>query len=750
MTLRPSIDMETYSEAGFYLDADGKIKGSAPSGKGGLPVVGTPQYACHPSTEILCMSYDMHDWYGLARGWVLGTPSPTDLLQHVAAGGEIEAHNVTFEWWIWNMVGVRKYGWPPLQIEQCYCSMAKSRRYSLPGALAKVTAVLGTPGKSPDGTRLIQKLSRPHTPTKNRPEIRWTPATAWDDFRALYKYCDQDVYAEDGISALIPDLTPEEREVWLVDQYTNVRGVQVDTVTLTAALAVLEQAETKYNAELSSLTGGVVSAASETAKLGAWVGTQGVCMPNMQKQTVVGMIEAGLTVNDPKRAGALRALQIRQILGSANVKKLHTLKLQTSSDGRLRDQYMYCGADRTARWSAGGVQLQNMTAKGPKVCKCDECGEYLGNAIWKRFGACPRCGQWAGGHDPSEWGPEAVQAAIQDIRTGDLTTVERYWGDSPLDVLCGCLRGMLVAKPGHDFIYVDFSAIEAVIAACISRCQWRIEVFNTHGKIYEQSAANATGIPFEEILAHRTEHGTHHPARAKSGKVRELAGAYGGWVNAWRNFGANESMTDEEIKDDVIKWRAESPEIVEAWGGQYRWCGPGKWDYTPELYGFEGAAIMAILNPGKCFSHIDITYGVKDDILHCRLPSGRFLYYHKPRLAVVQDKRGIGDCYQITFEGYNSNAMKGPIGWHRMETWGAKFFEHVCQGIGRDFQARALVRCDRSGYAPVMHTHDDITAEVPERWGSVEEMIAIVTERLEWASWWPIRADGWRAKRYQK
>ena len=742
--LRPSIDFETYSEAGFYLAADGKIKGAGPQGRGGLPVVGTPQYAAHPSAEILCMSYNMGDWYGLTQRWAPGLPPPQDLLNHVAAGGEIEAFNVTFEWYLWNYVGVPKYGWPPLRPEQCFCAMAKSRRYSLPGSLANVAKVLGTTEKDREGGRLIQKLTRPHTPTKNRAEIRWTPATAWDDFLALYKYCDQDVYAEDEASAKVPELTPEERQVYLADQRVNARGVQVDTVTLDAALLILGQAEAKYNAELCTLTDNKVKAASELAKLQVWLAGQGVEMPNMQKQTIDEMVPR--LPDGP----AHRALQIRQILGSANIKKLHTLRLQVSPDGRLRDQYMYCGADRTGRWSAGGVQLQNLTGKGPDTVRCTECSQYFGDAIWQRFGACPRCGQWAGGHESIEWGPAASGCAIEDIQTGDLATVEKYWGDNPLDVLCGCLRPMLTARPGHELICADYSAVEAVVAACIAQCQWRVDVFSGHGKIYEQSAANATGIPFEEILAHKTEHGTHHPARKTIGKVRELAGGYGGWINAWKNFGADQFMDDDEIKADVLKWRDESPEIVEMWGGQYRWCGPGKWDYRPELFGLEGAAVQAIMSPGRWFGHLEISYAVLDNILHCRLPSGRFLYYHRPELYTVPDKLNRGDCYQITFEGYNSNAVKGPIGWYRMETYGGRLFENVVQAIARDIQAGAMVRCEANGYPVVMHTHDELTAEMPVGQGSVEDMIELMNYRPAWAAWWPIRSDGWRGKRYRK
>lgn len=736
-----SLDFETYSEAGYVLEPSGRVRGVGSQGKGGLPVVGVPIYATHPSCEVLSLVYDLKDGRG-RRHWAPGFPAPLDLFDHIARGGLLEAWNISFEFWIWNVVCVRKYGWPVLPLPQCRCAMAKSRRYSLPGGLGMAAKVIGTPRKEPDGKRLLEKLSRPLTTTKNRSAVRWTPATAWDDFVKLYKYNDKDVVAEDHASARIPDLSGHELAVWQLDQAINLRGVGVDIETLDAALDILSQAERRYTRELQEITEGHVGSVSEVDKFSQWLLAKGVGMVDLTKDTVAETLKR----NDLPPL-CRRALEIREILGAANVKKLRTLKLQTSSDGRLREQYMYCGADQTGRWSAGGVQLQNITAKGPATCRCESCGKLYGRSTAAL--GCPRCNAWLF-HEENDWTIEGVEQAIEDIRTRSLDWVEQVWGD-PVEVLCGCLRGLFMAREGHEFVCVDFSAIEAVVAACLARCMWRVEVFATHGKIYEASAAKATGISFEEILAYKKQHGTHHPARKGVGKIRELAGSYGGWVGAWKNFGAEAFFPDDEaIKQDVLKWREESPEIVDMWGGQFRWVGPGKWDYTPALFGLEGAFIAAVQNPGQWFEHYDIAYTYRDDIVFCRLPSGRFLHYHRPRLTPAVDKLNRGPCVAITFEGYNSNSQKGPVGWIVKETYGGRLFENVVQAVSRDIQADALLRAEANAYPIVMHTHDEGCAEVPVGIGSVDELVAIMSQRPAWASWWPIKAAGWRHKRYQK
>ena len=751
-TVTPSGDFETYSEAGYELNhVTGARRGLGTQGKGGLPAVGTPVYVEHPSAAVLCFYYDLKEGRG-RRPWFPGAPNPQDLFDHIAAGGLFEAWNVTFEWYVWNMICVRKYGWPPLPLEQCRCVMARSRRNGLPGGLDSAAKVLGTTRKDPRGTALIRLLTVPQKWTKAHREFRWTPATAWDKFLEMYAYCDQDVMSEDQAAARIPDLSAYELPMWQLDQRINARGVQVDTVTLDAALSVLGQAERRYTLKLAEITGGAVGSVNENAKYAAWLAEQGVELPDMQAETVRQAL-----ARDDLPTAAREALEIREKLGSANVKKLRSLRLQVSSDGRLRNQYSYCGAAMTGRASAGGVQLQNITAKGPKSCECEACGKIFGAGAASMqlqppdggMPGCPACGSFMW-HELGDWTIEGVESAIEDVRTGDLDVVEAIWGDA-VAVLCGILRGLFLAAEGKKFICSDFSAIEAVAAACLARCQWRIDVFSTHGKIYEQSAANATGIPFEEILAYKKEHGFHHPARKGVGKIRELAGGYGGWINAWNNFGAAAYFdSDEDIKRDVLAWRAESPEIVEMWGGQFVWCGPGKWDYRPELHGLEGAVIQAIQNPGECFAWTDITYAVHEDVLYCRLPSGRFLHYHAPRLAPAEDKLRRGPSWSITFEGYNSNAVKGPVGWHRMETYGGRLFENVVQATAADIQFEAALRVEASGYPVVMHTHDELTAEVPEGFGSHAELSAIMSQRPAWAAWWPIRSAGWEHKRYQK
>lgn len=741
-TVMPDFDFETYSEAGYYWDGPADRWRGITKNKPGLPAVGAPVYSEHPSTELLSLAFDLKDGKG-DRLWVPGMLPPQELFDHILNGGLLEAWNSSFEFYIWKNVCQARMNWPALPLHQLRCAMSKARSWSLPGALGNAAKVIGAPEqKDKAGNALLSKLSVPRSPTKKDRRLRRTPADEPEMFGHLYGYNVQDIKAEAAVSLMTPDLSPEELDLWMLDQRINTGGVQIDMAALDDCISIINQAQDRYNLELQTITGGAVQAASEIQKIQKWMTGQGVTMRSLDKDNVA----AALAPNDPYNLppNIRRVLEIRASIGAASVKKLFALARQTSKDGRIRDLFAFCGADRTGRFAGRGPQPQNLPNSGPAVRKCEGCSAVY----WTKHNRCPSCGTDHAFSAEEEWGIHAVEAALQAISTRNLEYVEKLWGDATAAV-AGCLRGLFSAAPGHDLICSDFSAIEAVVLAFMAGEEWRMEVFRTHGKIYEMSAAKITGIPFEEMMQHKKDTGQHHPMRKKIGKVAELASGYAGWVGAWKNFGADKFMNDDEIKQNILAWRKASPMIEEFWGGQWR-KDPNRWHFTPELYGIEGAAVSAVMNPGQCFGYRSVSFGVKDDVLYCRLPSGRMLNYHRPRLIPGTAPHG-NPILNLTYEGWNSDYKKGPTGWMRLDTYGGKLTENIVQAVARDILAYAMINLDKAGYKIVLHVHDEIVSEVPEGTGSVEEFERIMGTMPPWCADWPVKAaGGWRGKRYRK
>jgi DNA polymerase len=724
-TVNAEFDFETYSEAGLVwshaMQRWEQLPGLSAQKKG-LKGTGVRPYVEHPTFEVLMLAYDLKDGKG-KRQWLPGMAPPQDLFDHIRAGKPIEAHRDGFEYDVWMIHCVPKLGWPPISFEQRRCSMAKAAAHALPRSLADVGAVLGIQNqKLADGMRLITKWTMPRKPTQKNPRLRLVPSDDPADYEKFKAYNVRDIEAEAEVSVRCPDLAPDELEVWQTSERVNFRGLGCDMPGIEACIAIVLQAFDKYNAELRTLTRGVVSEASKLPALKVWAGLMGFPMHSATEESIDEYL---LVPHIP--ANVKRALQIRQLVGSASVKKLFAMRACASKYQRLHDLYVYYGS-HTGRWTGAGPQPQNLFK-----------GDF-GNIL-------------------------DVEKALAIIHVGSLELVEYHYGDA-LQAVNSVLRSLFVAAPGHVLMCSDYTGIENVVAAGLAGEEWMLDVYRTHGMIYEATASNITGIPFDEYVKHRTDTGgiatykdgvlmaikggKHHPTRQTLGKPGALGSQFGGWIGGWKGFDADKYLNDDQIKEGILAWRAKSPWIVEMWGGQFR-GGFGRGPYVEQSYGLEGAAVQAVKNPGTAYSYRDITYQVHGDCLYCRLPSGRFLTYHNPRLTPSTREWNPQWVVELSYMGWNTNPKKGPKGWVRMFTYGGSLFENVVQGVARDIQAGALVRLEKAGYRPVLHTHDEICGEPPVGFGSIEEFERIMCDVQPWARAWPISAaGGWVGPRYGK
>lgn len=744
-TVLADMDFETYSEAGHVWTPRHKWDERAqvwkpawrpPKGatKKGIFAVGAAAYAAHPSTEVLSLYYDLKDGKG-RRFWKPGWPNPVDLFQYVQNGGRIEAHNAGFEYWVWFYVCTRLYGWPTPRPEWFADSMAKAQAWGLPGALANLGKVLDlNTQKQAEGKRLLDKFSTPRNPTKNKPETRIRPEDDPVDGPKLYEYNEDDIVTEAEASARMPDLSPEENRFWLDTFRMNIRGVAIDVEAVKNCSAVLDQTLELYNSRLCQLTGGEVERASQVQRLQQWLSNRGVHMDSLDAEAIPEALKRPDLPDDVRRA-----LDYRARAGSASVKKLYAMERMEVA-GRLHDLFVYHRA-RTGRDGGADVQPQNLPKAGPNVAPCSGCGKWHGS----HTPICSRCGAPLNLADGTGWDWERVPQALEDMATQDVGHIERVYGDALLTI-SGCIRGMFTAGPGKDLICSDYSSIEAVVTAVLAGETWRIEAFRRMEDIYLHGASTVTGVSYDEYVRYKEQTGDKHPDRQDYGKPAELGLGFGGWIPAWRQFDKSDNFTDDEVKRNIIAWREASPMIVEMWGGQVR----GK-PWNPdrqEYYGLEGMAICATMNPGTVYTYRLISYYVHDDVLYCRLPSGRCIAYHRPRLSPSPKWEGQ---LQLSFEGWNSNPKMGAMGWVRIGTFGGRLFENVVQATARDIMRDAVARLEDAGYPIVLRVHDELAAEVLEGAGSIEEFETLMAELPSWAEGWPIRAaGGWRGKRYRK
>ena len=334
-----------------------------------------------------------------------------------------------------------------------------------------------------------------------------------------------------------------------------------------------------------------------------------------------------------------------------------------------------------------------------------------------RFCGANRTGRWSGNilqpqNLPQNHLPD-LTLARDIVKDGDFEMLDMMFGNVP-NVLSELIRTVLITKPNHRFIVADFSAIEARVLAWIAGEQWRIDTFKNGGDIYCASASKMFKVPVEK-------HGVNGELRQK-GKISELACGYGGSVGALKNMGAVEmGVQENELQGLINDWRNANPRIVRFW-------------YEVGNAAMKATKEKTTVPLGK------LVFAYERGILFIRLPSGRRLSYIKPRIGT---NRFGGDS--ITYMGINS-AKK----WDRLETFGGKLTENIVQGTARDLLANALINAANAGYDTVFHVHDEIICEVPNGYGSVDELCRLMCIKPDWADGLPLNADGFECEYYKK
>ena len=302
--------------------------------------------------------------------------------------------------------------------------------------------------------------------------------------------------------------------------------------------------------------------------------------------------------------------------------------------------------------------------------------------------------------------------------------IELFYGN-PLSVISDCLRAFLVPSKGWDFIAADFSAVEARVLAWLAGQESTLKVFRGDGKIYEHAAALIHGIPVEEVTKNQRQ----------IGKVAVLALGYQGGSRAFQRMSVNHDINVTDLEANKIKnaWRQKNPYIVKYWGDLNK------------------AAWHAIKKPGQTFKAgakgREVLFKMAGKHLYMLLPSNRAICYPFAELDFMPTPWDPTNMV-ITYLGKKLGTGSGK--WDKVSTYGGKICENATQAVARCLLSESMLRLESKGYPIVMHVHDEVVCELPEGEGSVSEMVEIMSELPDWAEGLPIRAEGWRAKRYRK
>lgn len=629
---------------------------------------GVYPYVESPDFEILLFAYafdyDPVQIIDLAQGEQL----PDEIAEALQDPKVLKtAHNANFE-----RTAIRKFFKMILPVNQWECTMTTASMLGLPLSLdAAAKALKLSHQKDTAGKNLIRYFSVPCKPTKtNGQRTRNLPQHDLEKWNQYKGYCVQDVVVEREIRRKVSffNVPATEKKLWQLDQTINDRGILVDPEFVKNAIALDYQHNqdlTKEAIEITSLDN-----PNSVAQLKKWLeDATGEQVTSLNKKEIPKLLES--TACETTK----RVLQLRQEMSKTSIKKYAAMQNARCSDSRIRGLLQYYGANRTGRWAGRLVQVQNL-----------------------RKNDLPD-----------------LDTARELVKGLSLDWLQLLYGSVP-DVLSQLIRTAFVAKKGHRFIVADFSAIEARVIAWLAGEKWRLDVFNTHGKIYEASAAQMFKVPIESI--------TKGSDLRQKGKVAELALGYQGGPNALITMGALDmGIAMDDLEDIVHRWRAANPAIKRYW------------------YTIGNAAIECVESgePVNC-SH-GIRFLMEKGVLFIELPSKRRLAYMRPK---VIDK---GDGFkQLFYQGMDQTTKR----WGYQTTYGGKLVENIVQAAARDCLANAMLRVDQAGYKIVMHVHDEIVCEMPYGKGSVEEINSIMGADILWAKGLPLTADSYETEYYKK
>ena len=539
---------------------------------------------------------------------------------------------------------------------------------ALPLSLEGVGAVLGLDKqKMTEGKELIKYFCSPCKATKsNGGRTRNLPKDAPEKWRQFKTYCIRDVDVEKQIRQRLAKfpIPKREQEIYCLDQRINDRGIMVDRNLVNHAVACDLLYKETATARAYELTG--LENPNSVSQLKLWLKEKGLEVDSLAKDTVKDL--------SMKAEGDVQeVLKLRLATSKTSVKKYEAIDRSVCAENRVHGLLQFYGANRTGRWAGRLVQIHNL---------------------------------------PQNHLPD-LELARALVSEGRYEEVELFYESTP-NVLSELIRTAFVAKPGCRFIISDYSAIEARVLAWLAGEEWRLQVFETHGKIYEASASAMFHVPIEEIT--KTS-----PLRQK-GKISELALGYGGAVGALTSMGALKmGLTEEELPGLVSTWRSANPHITAFW------------------WAVDEATVTAVRDkkPSKVGR---VSFEYKSGILFVTLPSGRKLSYVKPRMMLNKFGRE-----GLTYEGIGESKK-----WMRLETYGPKLVENIVQAASRDILAEAMLRLEKEGFDIVCHVHDEVVLEVPDGKSSVEEVNEIMAVNPVWTEGLPLKAAGFESPFYKK
>jgi DNA polymerase len=648
--------------------------------------VGAFRYAQDPSAEVILVGWALDDEPVEVWEPRLGPPPRKLVKAYNNKKVRVSAHNAGFEKCITEGVlipqlDVIPFGGPCVitapTLDRYVCTAALAASMCLPRKLSHLAGAIGLEEKKDTrGLALIRKFCMPQKDgTRVMPQ---DDPEAWAEF---IEYCRQDVVVERQVHHKLKRFALSEYEelVWRLDHEMNARGIPMDMDIVHHMSDLVSVWSEELQGQAILLTDGLKT--TQNDKLRVWLADNGCPLPNLQRQTIEHTLRDKVLTPVAKRV-----LEIRLSLARSSVSKLKAVIRCVGEDGRVRGTLLYCGAERTWRWSGKLTQPHNY----PRPAKGLEL-EDIAHAI------------------------EMIQAECGVYELAEM-------GD-PMAVMSSCLRGTICAPPGRELLVADYSAIEARVLCWLAGQDDIVALFHQGLDVYITMAAEIYGI-------------------AKAAVTKDQR-----WIGKQTVLGCGYQMgvatfIANLFKMDVIITGELASKCVKG----YR----KKFSKVKELWGTLGGAAISVVQGGGAVSVCDgkVRFSMGSNFLYVRLPSGRKLSYYRPKLEMVQPGYSDDPEDKVLAVTYLGIGKSGRL--IRESTYGGKWAENIVQAISRDLMANGMLTADLLGYQLITTIHDELIAEAKKGAESLAKFIEAICLKPRWGESIPLTAEGYVEERWRK
>ncbi|MBW4861650.1 MAG: hypothetical protein KZY55_13575 [Paeniclostridium sp.] len=573
------------------------------------------------------------------------------------------AFNANFE-----RICLSKYFKKYIEPSHFNCTMVNAMYLGLPQSLEKVGKILNLKDqKLEEGKKLIKIFSKP-----NKNKIIYS-GQQWEDFK---DYCIRDVEVERQIRNIFKNykLPLKEQHLWQIDQKINDKGVLIEESLIENCLKIKDENNEILKEKLKSISN--IKNPKSAKEVKEYLKDKyNFIVNSLNKENTEELINSNIDENIKE------ILILRKEICRTSLKKFEAMKNCACKDKRIRGLFQFYGASKTGRWAGRLVQVQNLPQN--KINNIENLRSY-----------------------------------INENKNYDLKYIENNFGKIS-QTLPQLIRTVFVPKKNYKFIIADFSAIEARILSWLSEETWRNEVFKSHGKIYEASAAKMFNLEIDDI--------TKDSEYRQKGKIAELALGYQGGKGALKAMGACKmGLSEKELEDLVKSFRKSNKNIVKLWREVEK----------SAIYAVENKTTVTLKN---------IIFSYERNMLFIKLPSERSISYVRPK--IIKDNYGK----KLVYEGINQVTKK----WGLIETYGGKLVENIVQGIARDCLCEAILNLDKFGFDIVMHVHDEIVLEVKALDitylnNIIKYVKAIMEQNISWGKGLVLRVDLFESNFYKK